>query len=359
MLEEDPDDAKRQSALAAVLNNLSQLHARQKDYQQSVTLAREAIIHGEQARKSDMEDAIHIDHLESHYFNLALGLRHLKEYEAAMEAYTQAATLAKQLVERNPTQAENHSGLGGIYHNMSQIASMMQDAGRAESLARDAIREREIARDKSPDNVAVLSNLRQHYILLSSVLRANDRFAEATEALSNAISIAEQVAKLSQDPDSQDTLASLLCDLARDLADPRSGTLRDESRSVKLVERAREIAPESRAIPYTRGVIEVSKGNWTVALEHLSKVLDDDKLTDDRRAFTYAYTALAHAHTGDLERARDCLQKARDMWNTVDETEARVPSSARTKLVQDVEGLLQPGPEAESADGPRPTPDQP
>jgi tetratricopeptide (TPR) repeat protein len=347
LLEQQPDDPGSHSDLAAILDNLASLHYRNEDYIQCVALAREAIDHEELARKNDMANALYIRQLEAHYRILALGLNRLGDRDGAIEAYELCVNLMSQLVEQDPERVSYISALGGIYNNMAIVALDSADYPRAESFVRKAIEHQEDARSKNPKDTQVLMYLRNHQLQLARILRDTDHPREAVEAYSKAVAFAEQAVTESDDASLRKASVSVVCELSRFLADPRSGQALDLSRSAELVEKAFEANPEVRVIQYTRGFVAIHKSDWDQAIEQLPGLVGDDQLDLDFQGFAAVYAAMAYAKKGDVERANDYLRKAKEITEQVEPAERR--DELKT-VRQNVEMLLQAKTQSESPD---------
>ena len=337
LLEQQPENAKCHSALAAVLNNLSNSYYQQHDYDQSTSLAREAIDHEELARTNDRDNALYITQLSSHNFQLALGLNRLQDHDGALKAYGRCVKLTKQLMEQEPVKSSHQKILGGILNNMAMIAMTKKDYPHAEALIREAIQHQEAARAKLTGDVSVVTNLRNHYHHLADILQKTDRPAEAAQAYATALELAEQVATMSTDADDRETWVLMLGTVSRFLADPGSGEVRDIERALSLVQKAVELAPEDPWVRYTQGFVDIQKEDWDKAIERLLPLAGDAEQSQYLQALAASYVAMAYSRKGDNSQASKFLNQAQGLADKLEQEDDRKELQA---LVQQVRALL-------------------
>jgi tetratricopeptide (TPR) repeat protein len=199
-----PGDAERQAAHARVLSYVGMIYWNQGKLaaaQQSFESAQEILLRARPRSGQGLS-------LKYARLNAANNLAHVLETrghpDAALTAYRNTLTLARELVAANPDNADWMSALGDAHNNLGKLALVRGDLAEAvtEYLADDAIKTRLSARAPR-DNSQREDMLRVRAILGRTLAMTGDT-ATGMRYLQQAVDLAGQLVKF--DPDNTDFL---------------------------------------------------------------------------------------------------------------------------------------------------------
>jgi tetratricopeptide (TPR) repeat protein len=178
-----------------------------------------------------------------------------------------------------------------VMQNIHDLAYVLNSAGKlaeAEPLFREAENAYRQAIIKQPDSAELWTNL-------ARILRAQQKFAEAVEASTEAIRL-----KPADEPVVCNELAWVLATVA----DPK---LRDPKRAVELAQRATQLEASAGTFWNTLGVAQYRVGDFKQAITALEKSMQLRAGGDPNDWF---FLAMAHWQLGHKDEARSWYDKA-------------------------------------------------
>lgn len=333
-----PDIPRWQSEYASSLNAIAWVQMAQGESELALSAIEESVRLLENVIEAVPDNDQYQRQYDDLLNNLANWLRpDSGKLERLLEIQTKIRSIREKRVKEDPDNAENHSDLGAILHNIAMTNRARGEVEVAFRLVERAISEQEKAIRRNPQHREFSEYASNHSLLLARLNRDLGERDLALDAFDESISIESKRFEQRQRPEDAGRLAARLAESSMYRA-------LDElqlDRALTDARRAVEIMPES--LEFSRVFAECSLGfalarqkEFPSAITHLAPVVESEY--DDLRYIALVYMTEALLNVDRGEDARESWEQAERLESNfgLDDPELNEVLSRQRERIKDL-----------------------